>query len=486
LSIGKNTALNFLGAILPLAISLVTIPIYLKLIGEARYGVLAIVWLLLGYFGLFDLGLSRATAQRIGSLRSSTVEQRAIVFWTALSVNLGMGAIAGIIVWPVARYIFGSAVSIDAALRPEIVAAVPWLALSMPIATLSGVLSGALIGRERFLELNIISVVGTAIFQTLPLLAAMVWGPDLRMLLPVALLSRALTLLAFFGSCLRHVCPGQGIAFKRTEAVNLLKFGGWVTITSIVGPLMVTLDRFIIGVVSGATAVTMYTVPFQLAERTTTLARALSNALFPRLSGLDDRNRSLMVKESQRVLLSIMTPLSGLAIILVEPFLSLWISPEFSRNASTVAVIIVAGFWINCLAVVPYSLILARGRPDLIAKIQLAELLPYFLMLYIGLKFLGLPGAAIAFSIRSAVDALLLNWLAGQLRDFMKGLAIPTATICAIALVATEVEPFSEAWLALSAAIIGFATFYASKTLPPTVRAKLPSLLSRAKQKTGA
>ena len=425
MSIHRNTIYNIIGAVIPLAVSIVTIPLYLKLIGEARYGIMAIAWLLLGYFGLFDLGLGQATAQRIAALRNGGNEERAQTFWTALQMNVGIGFVGGLLIWPIGAYFFGSVFKVEDVLRPEMLAAVPWLILAVPMATLSGVLIGALQGTEQFGELNVISVFSTILFQLLPLTVGWFISVKLNIILPTALFARLLSLVILFLRCRRHVIRGYSPCFVRSQASLLLRFGGWVTVTSFVGPIMVILDRFIIGAVVGARSVTYYVVPFQLGEKTVMIPVALTSALFPRLASASIKEQEVLSHEALHVLLVVMTPIVVIGILFIEPFLKWWVGYDLASQSALVGQLILFGFWANGFARVPYAQLQARGRPDLVAKCHIAEVLPYLVLLYIGLKFYGLPGAAVAYSVRTFVDLFLLSSCSGLLKQLSYSIIIP-------------------------------------------------------------
>jgi len=470
MSIRRNTVYNLFGSIVPLVVSLVTIPIYIGKIGEARYGVLAIAWLLLGYFGLFDLGLGRATAQRIAALRDGSAYERAQTFWTALTLNVGLGVIGGLLIWPVAAYFFGHVFKIEDTLRPEMQAAVPWLIIAVPMATFSGVMSGALQGREQFLQLNLISVSGTVLFQILPLTAAFSWGPELGILLPAALFARLLTLLILFERCRRLISHGYAATFQRSKALQLFRFGGWVTVTSFVGPMMVIFDRFIIGAITGAKAVSYYTVPFQLGERSTLLSGALTAALFPRFAAVTLQEEQRLAHEGLRALVIVMTPLVAAGILFIAPFLAWWITPEFSHQSALVGQVILLGFWVNCFAKIPSAQLQARGRPDLVAKCHLVELMPYLGLLYVSLSVLGIAGAAIVFSLRVFADFILLARFAGILHLSLRMLLIPAVFLIAAFFIATLGNTGRPEWFVLVAVHLLITVIWAWQKAPVSTR----------------
>lgn len=414
MSVTRNTTYNVIGTLVPVIVALVTIPIYIKMIGDERYAVLSIAWLLLGYFGVFDLGIGKAAAQRISILQTKSYE-KSVTFWTALSLNASLGALGGIVILPVAQYFFSEQFKVDSNFVPEILNALPWLVLAVPLATITSVLNGALQGMEKFAHINIINSTGSILFQVLPLFVALQGIVDLEVLLAVAIVARFSGLIVLFFVAVRFVSYKRVPTFSGAEARKLLKFGGWVAISSFVSPIMVMADRFIIGAVLGAKAVTIYAVPYQLAERSTLIPNALGSSLFPRFAKGGKSDPKVLAIDSINILQLFMTSLILIVILQADFILSIWISPDFAKESSLVLKIILIGFWVNGLARIPFNMLQASGKPKIVAISHLVQILPYCLLLLVGLNMWGIEGAAFAFSLRVFFDYVLLGWLSGIL-----------------------------------------------------------------------
>ena len=473
MSIGRNTTYNLLGQGIPIILALVTVPLYLKSIGPDRYGVLSIAWLILGYFGMFDLGLGRATGQRIAALVDATPRERADAFWAAIAVNLLMGLIGAAILWPVAAYFFGTQFNLDAGLRAEVLQSVPLLALSVPVATSVGVLGYALIGRERFLQVNTVTITSTSLLQVLPLLVALFWTHDLRILLAAAVLARVITLAMVWWQCRREGIAREPFHFNWVEARQLLGFGGWVTVSSFFGPILFMLDRFAIGAIMNARAVTLYTVPNQIAQRITIIPVALNNALFPKLSAASQEDRLRMSARATAMIAAVVTPLTIIGIVAMKPFLLLWVGSDIGGEAWPLGCLILIAYWFNSFAQVPFTELQARGRPDLVSKTLIAEIPFYCVALFAGLYGAGLIGAALAFIFRNILDQALLTFVAFRKPLRLGTIAYALALIlAATALMLWHADPLGYALCALLflLSLVLLPLELATLDVPPRVR----------------
>jgi O-antigen/teichoic acid export membrane protein len=105
----------------------------------------------------------------------------------------------------------------------------------------------------------------------------------------------------------------------------------------------------------------------------------------------------------------VMLGICCLAAVVAYPALALWLSADFARSAMPVVLVMCVGVWVNALASVPFTLLHARGNPRLTALFHLAELLLYFLALWILSAQFGLVGAALAWLARVLLDWFLLH-----------------------------------------------------------------------------
>jgi O-antigen/teichoic acid export membrane protein len=154
----RNFFVNLLSPMTRMAVALVTVPLYLHHIGDARYGVMSIVWLLLGFFGFLDLGLSRAVTNALAKLRDATQEHRARVLLTTFGLNLGIGLMGGVVLYVFGGLMLQHFVSMPDEISAEVSRALPWIACLLPLTLISAAGAGALESRELFLLVNSIQI----------------------------------------------------------------------------------------------------------------------------------------------------------------------------------------------------------------------------------------------------------------------------------------------------------------------------------------
>ncbi len=438
-----------------MGLSLLTVPLYLGKIGPARYGIVALIWLLFGYFGLFDFGLSKATANRLARRENQAPERQAELFWTALLINTFLGILGGLAFLFLADPILTAFNNIPADLRAELRAATPWVACLVPLSTTSAVFTGALEAREKFFELNITQLVGASLAQIAPLLAIYLFGASIQIVIGATALTRLLATIPIAVLSFRQVYGRWKSGIRLTTMRDLFAYGGWVTTSNIFAPFLISVDQFMIGSVFGVQSVPQYSIPFNFAMKVLVLPTAMVRALFPQISKLgqqDALHRAEMVTQTVSLVLA-MICVPG--IFIAQQALNVWLGHEFADKATIVLRILLLGVWVNGVAFIPFALLQSQSRPDLTAKLHALELLPFIAVLWLLLHTLGLPGAAIAWLLRVAVDAGLLFWVAGFPADFIKKV-LPQLLALASALAITTLLPLST-FLSLALAACAFA-----------------------------
>lgn len=415
-SISRNATLNILGSVIPMFVTLLTVPPYLRLIGDVRFGVLSLVWVFLGYFGLFEMGLGRATSKYISELKHGPPKTREALFWTALLVNVFVGTLGGLLLWVVAKTTMPYWLKATGSIQLEVSQALPWLAAAVPVATLTSVLLGALEGCEQFAIINSQQVGATIVFQVLPLAIAFWFGPRINWLIAAAVIARFAANLPLLVSCSRHVPLRDLPRIDRCWLRRLFSYGVWITVSGVVGPLLTSLDQFVIGFVQGAQAVTYYAIPNNFARKLTIIPSSVSRALFPRFSAQRSSDARGLALRATLGLAGSLTPIVVMAILAVAPFFYLWLGPAVSERCARAGELMLIGMWINALAYIPNGFLQAQGRPDLAAKFHVAELVPFVALLWAGVHFGGVTGAAMVWCIRATADAILLFGAAGILR----------------------------------------------------------------------
>jgi O-antigen/teichoic acid export membrane protein len=400
---------------------MITIPYLIKEIGVETFGVLTLTWALIGYFSLFDFGLGRALTQQIAVTRSTgELADLPSLVKTGVWFTAGTGVAGGLILAALTPQLAENWLNVSKSLQPSTGQALLLASVGIPLTTVTTGLRGILEAFEDFKVVSSLRIgLGAANFG-FPAISVLIVGNSLPWMVSSLIVARAIILVAHVWYVNRKLPSDWASAeFSNKNIHALLSFGGWMTISNIVGPLMVTADRFFISGVLGAAVVAYYTVPFEVVIRVLILPGAFMSVMFPRFATViksDPFEAKRLYRISIAIVIAALLPVCIIIALGAKLGLKLWLGEAFAEQSWVIVCVMALGLLLNGIASVPFAAIQAAGDVQKTAYLHLIELIIYVPILYASMRFMGIIGAAVAWTVRASIDLIALLTYAKKIK----------------------------------------------------------------------
>ncbi|WP_336966302.1 flippase [Sphingobium aquiterrae] len=402
-----------LTAFLPLILAVVTVPHLISTLGIEKFGYLSLIWVLIGYFSIFDLGLGRVLTREVSVCLAKGHDFQ--IYGTVrsiLSLMSGLaliGAVSVILISFTNVYRLLNVADKDIA---DVTAAIRWLALGVPAVIFFSAARGLLEAFGYFkLAASLRAIVGGWAFAGPAVAAAYV--PSLSFAVFAISIIRFAILIIPVAVLYRHFRNHGYFAGERwVSPTGALRMAGWMTVSNTVSPLMVYFDRFIVSSISGPASVAYYSTPYDIISRISIVPEAIFSVIFPKSAREHATNESFQKKTHlvcELILGVFMALVSAGVIMFGEQILALWVGQAFADKSWQILIILSGGLVFNFISRASFNTLQAAGHVRSTATVHLIELPVYLIVLYALIHWYGLLGVAYAWAIRACLDMLLLR-----------------------------------------------------------------------------
>jgi O-antigen/teichoic acid export membrane protein len=408
----RNAVWNLAGQILPLIVAIAVIPLLLKLMGTEGFGLVAIVWTLIGYFSLFDFGLGRALTKYISvELDYEKPLDIADIVLTGMYLLAIIGVVVGVSMWFSAPWLVPHVLKVKQSDPTQTVLAFQLIAFAIPFVVINVGLRAILEGYLRFDLTNLIRLPFGVFTLGSPAIVASL-GYDLPIIVLTLFVGIIIMMLAYIGA-LWTSTQGKITRGGRplwSIAKKLLGFGGWVSLSNFIGPILFYIDRFVISAILSVAVMAYYVTPYEAITKTLFLSSAIAGSLFPvfaKPSNIQGTGHIEIMLTGARIAAMTMFTFVLITACFGYDLLDLWVGKEIAINGTLPLQILAVGVFFNAIAYMPYTLIQASGRADLVAKLHLAQLPVYVLAMWLSVSHWGLEGAAFVWLGRALLEMII-------------------------------------------------------------------------------
>lgn len=420
----RNAFSNLMGALVPSIVALGTVPLVVRGLGDAGYGVYSLVTAIVGYFAVIDINVTAGSVKYIAEFNARQDREKiseTVFFGLMVYALLGMAGALGLFA---GAELFATRVfTVPPQLIPETVATLKIAALGFLVGQLQAYLQSVPQSLMRYdISSRIEMVFGTCV----PLLtvAVLMLGYGLFEVILLRVISSSVhCTLLWLG--IRRLLPGLRFRWARPDIKrDLMGFSAYSFLSRFAALSYAYADKLIIGALIGVTALAYFTVASTLANRVLGISYRLSSVFFPAASALAANGELARLNRLYLKATRYMVFLNAAVLVLVAVFaydiLLYWMNPEFARNGSIVLAVMALSLFVDSLTSLPSWVNDGMGHPRISGLFALVRAACGLLIVYVGVLQGGIAGAAWGHLVASlAFSALFIVYVHGR--------SVPTA-----------------------------------------------------------
>jgi O-antigen/teichoic acid export membrane protein len=415
----RNIVWNFIGQGWLIILALVATPFIVHRLDVGLYGIYVLISVVIDYFAFLQFGMGAAAIKYIAQyLARGDHEKVRMTFWTGMVSHFFMGLLGMTLIIICAGFFVNRIFNINPQLKDTALFALRVGSAGFLLSLLTGMTAGVIRALGRFDIMNVMGIVfGT--LQVGSTVCVLLAGFSLKEIIIANLAVQLAGLYGYWYYSVKLMPYLKDKAWSREILIRLLKFGGFVTVSGFVGPILTNIEKIYLTALRSVSTLTYYAVPFSLINRLSVIPSSFSSVLFPlfsfyRESSGDEFNKEIHYRSILYLCLLYAVPFLFI-LFFGRAFLSWWVGHDFAENSTTILMLLGFAGLVNAAAYPSITALQGMGKPQWPAAFHVLETIFYIPAGYFLIKSYGGVGAAIAWLSRVLLDTLLLHGAACRL-----------------------------------------------------------------------
>ena len=331
--------LSYVSIIVNTLIQLIYMPFLIKNLGQSEYGLYSLVNSIIGYLTILDLGFGNAiivyTAKYRAQKRYEEEKKLHGMFFLVFCIIGLIAGIGGIILYFNVNELFGATMTEIELHKAKIMMLI--LTFNLVISFIFNIYSSILIAYERFVYQKLISLLNTILKPVVMIPLLFIGFKSITMVLVITVLNIMVLLSNYFYCKTKLKIDIKYKGFDKIIFKTILGYSVWIFLGSIVDKINWSADQFILGMVSGTIAVSIYSVASTLNTLFINLSTAISGVLLPKVSEMVENNATNdeltdeMIKVGRIQYYIILLMITGL-ILVGKDFIIWWVGKSYIES----------------------------------------------------------------------------------------------------------------------------------------------------------